>query len=151
MRDWQRRVVYLICALAVVGLGLGSRRFGDYLPGVFAEYAGDTLWALGVFLGLGCLAPQTRTVHRATVALAVSYGVEVSQLYHAPWIDTLRHTTLGALILGSGFLWSDLVCYTAGVALGAVVDHLARQYVGASSRAARSKIAAPSASEWRPS
>ena len=109
-----------------------------------------TLWALGVFLGLGCLAPHTRTVRRAIVALAVSYGVEVSQLYHAPWIDELRHTTLGALILGFGFLWSDLACYTAGVALGALVDHAVRQYVGASSRAARGANAATSASEWRP-
>ena len=150
MRDWQRRVVYLICAFTVVALGLGSRRFGGYLPGVVSEYAGDTLWALGLFLGLGCLAPHTRTVRRATVALAISYGVEVSQLYHAPWIDALRHTTLGALILGFGFLWSDLACYTAGVALGAVVDHFARQYVGVSSRAARSPIAAPPASDCRP-
>ena len=150
MRDWQRRVVYLICVFTVVALGLGSRRFGGYLPGVVAEYAGDTLWALGVFLGLGCLAPHTRTVHRAAVALAVSYAVEVSQLYHAPWIDALRHTTLGALILGFGFLWSDLGCYTAGVALGAAVDHVARQYVGPSSRAARSPISAASARESRP-
>jgi Protein of unknown function (DUF2809) len=146
----KRRVGYFICALTVVALGLGSRRFGGYLPGVIAEYAGDSLWALGVFLGLGCVAPRTRTVHRAAVALAVSYGVEVSQLYHAPWIDALRQTTLGALILGFGFLWSDLACYTAGVALGAVVDHVARPDVGASLRDARSSITATSASEGRP-
>ena len=150
MSDWQRRVVYLISALTVVALGLGSRRFGGYLPGVVAAYAGDALWALGVFLGLGCVAPRTRTGHRAVVALAVSYGVEVSQLYQAPWIDALRHTTLGALVLGFGFLWSDLACYTAGVALGAVVDHLARQYVGESSRHVGRRIAATSASKGRP-
>src|SRR5207237_49913 len=55
----------------------------------------------------------------ATVALAYSCAIEVSQLYHAPWIDAIRRTLPGALVLGYGFLWSDLVCYAAGVALGA--------------------------------
>lgn len=42
------------------------------------------------------------------------YGIELSQLYHALWIDAIRNTTLGGLIIGFGFLWSDLVCYTIG-------------------------------------
>ncbi len=34
----------------------------------------------------------------------------------------IRQTTLGGLILGFGFLWSDLVCYALGVELGVLVD-----------------------------
>ena len=44
--------------------------------------------------------------------------IEVSELYHAPWIDDIRRTFLGRMILGFGFLWSDLVCYAIGVLLG---------------------------------
>ena len=58
------------------------------------------------------------------IALAFSYLIEVSQLYHAPWIDAIRATTLGALVLGFGFLWSDIACYTVGIILGIVVDSL---------------------------
>jgi hypothetical protein len=29
--------------------------------------------------------------------------VEFSQLYHAPWIDTIRAARIGALVLGSTF------------------------------------------------
>jgi len=43
----------------------------------------------------------------------------LSQLYQPPWIHRLRDTTLGALTLGFGFKWTDLLCYAAGVALGA--------------------------------
>jgi hypothetical protein len=43
-------------------------------------------------------------------------------LYHAGWIDAIRATRLGGLILGYGFLWSDLVCYAAGVGLGAILE-----------------------------
>jgi hypothetical protein len=52
----------------------------------------------------------------------ISVLVETSQLYHAPWIDTVRSTFLGAVILGSGFLWSDLACYFVGTAGGLAVD-----------------------------
>ena len=58
------------------------------------------------------------------VALSFSYLIEVSQLYHAPWIDSIRATTLGGLVLGFGFLWSDIACYTVGVTLGFWVDSL---------------------------
>ncbi len=54
--------------------------------------------------------------------MAFSVAIELSQLYHAPWIDSIRQTTLGGLILGFGFLWSDLACYAVGVVLGVLVD-----------------------------
>ena len=108
-----------------MALGLGSRRFGTSLPTFVATYAGDTLWALTVFLVAGALSPRARMSRRAAIALAVSHGVEISQLYHAPWIDALRLTALGGLMLGFGFLWSDLACYTVGVAAGVLLERVA--------------------------
>ena len=57
-------------------------------------------------------------------ALVFSYLIEISQLYHALWIDAIRATTLGGLVLGFVFLWSDILCYTVGVLLGIIVDGL---------------------------
>src|SRR3954464_6144190 len=54
--------------------------------------------------------------------MAFSVLIEVSQLYHAPWLDSIRHTTLGGLILGYGFLWGDLACYAVGIGLGVVIE-----------------------------
>ena len=59
---------------------------------------------------------------RACIAIVSAYLVEVSQLYHAPWIDTIRQTTLGGLVLGHGFLWSDFACYSVGVTAGVVAE-----------------------------
>jgi hypothetical protein len=50
----------------------------------------------------------------ATLALALSVAVELSHLCHAPWIDSIRHTTLGGLLLGIGYFWSDVACYALG-------------------------------------
>jgi hypothetical protein len=53
--------------------------------------------------------------------MSFSIAIELSQLYHAPWIDSIRHTTLGGLILGFDFVWSDLVCYAVGVGIGVLM------------------------------
>jgi len=120
-------VAYLAATLVVVGLGLGSRRYADALPSFVATYAGDTLWALMVYLVLGVVAPSSGLLRRAGLALLISYADEVSQLFHRPWIDAIRSTTLGGLILGYGFLWSDLACYTVGVAAGVSIDYWIRR------------------------
>ena len=106
----------------VVPFGLASRRYAALLPEFLAEYAGDTLWAVMAFLGFGFIFRRWSILRVSATALLFSYAVEISQLYHAPWIDTVRHTWLGGLILGFGFLWSDILCYTVGVMLGAAVE-----------------------------
>lgn len=121
------RLSYFIAGCLVVALGLAARRYAAVLPVFLAEYAGDTLWALMVFVGIGFLAPRWSSFRVAVVALVVSYSVEVSQLYHAPWIDALRDTRIGGQVLGFGFLWSDIACYTVGVALGITLETLARK------------------------
>ena len=110
-------------ALTVV-LGLGSRRYAAALPELVGEYAGDTLWATAVYWLGAILLPRARTAAHAAGAFGFALLIEVSQLYHAPWIDAVRATRPGALVLGYGFLWSDLVCYAAGVALAVAVDVL---------------------------
>ena len=106
----------------MVALGLASRRYAALLPEFFAEYSGDTLWALMAFLTVGFVFPRWSTLCVSAAALAISYAVEMSQLYHEPWIDNVRRTWLGGLVLGYGFLWSDILCYTVGVTLGAALE-----------------------------
>jgi hypothetical protein len=94
------------------------------LQGFIAAHAGDTLWALAAFLGIGLILPRASTQTIAMLAMAFSVAIELSQLYHAPWIDSIRHTTLGGLILGFGFVWSDLICYAVGVGLGLAIENI---------------------------
>ena len=115
-------IAWLALILVVVLLGLGSRRFGPHLPGFVAAYAGDTLWATAAFLVIGLVLPRASTWAVALLAMSFSVLVEVGQLYHAPWIDTIRRTTLGGLVLGFDFVWSDLSCYAVGVGLGILIE-----------------------------
>lgn len=107
-----------------IALGLASRRLGPSLPRFVSAYAGDTLWAFVVFFGVGFVWPGAPTRRVALAAMGVSTLVEVSQLWHAQWIDAIRQTTPGALVLGRGFVWSDLICYAAGVGLGVAINSI---------------------------
>ncbi|MBC8140309.1 MAG: DUF2809 domain-containing protein [Armatimonadetes bacterium] len=116
--DGRNRVLYAGFVASTVAIGLASRRFGDTLPTFIAAYLPDALYALMVFLLAGLIFPKSGTVRVALAALLFCYAIEASQLYQAPWINAVRQTRLGGLVLGFGFLWSDILCYTVGVAAG---------------------------------
>ena len=121
----RRNRITLACALAaVILLGLGARRFPGLLPAFLGKYPGDALWALAVMIGWGMVWPRASTTGLATLALATSCAVEFSQLWKVPWLDDIRHTTIGHLVLGSGFAWPDLVAYAVGVVIGVGLDRI---------------------------
>jgi hypothetical protein len=108
--------------VATIVLGLASRKFRTYLPPLLAAYAGDTLWALVVYLGVGLLLPRRRLGQQAVIASAFCLFIESSQLWQPHWLNALRRTTLGGLSLGYGFLWGDLICYAVGILTGISLD-----------------------------
>ena len=118
----RNRLWYFVAGCTVVALGLSSRTYAGLLPEILARYSGDTLYATMIFIGFGFLFPRWRSFRVAVVSLLVCYAIELSQLYHAPWIDDIRRTRAGGLVLGYGFLWSDLLCYTIGVTLALLVE-----------------------------
>lgn len=116
------RLRYLALALGTMLLGLASRSKEIPLPEFMATYAGDTLWALLVFWLVRGLKPSLSPLLCAFIAIGFSFLIEFSQLYNAPWIDGIRSTTLGGLVLGFGFMPSDLLCYCLGVFIGYLLD-----------------------------
>ncbi|HYO74456.1 MAG TPA: DUF2809 domain-containing protein [Archangium sp.] len=118
------RVLLLPLMGLVVALGLGSRSAAArlHLPRFVTDYAGDALWTVMVYLCLVFILPRLSVRRAAVSALGLSVLVELSQLLHTPWLDALRAHRLGALVLGRGFLASDLVCYAVGAGLAAGTD-----------------------------
>jgi len=116
------RPLYIILSVLVIAAGLLWRSRFLPLPTFLTKYGGDALWALLIFVGLGFVFNKASTQRLAFGALCFSWAVEFSQLYHAPWIDMIRSTLPGRLILGSTFNWPDLPAYAFGIAIGAVVE-----------------------------
>jgi hypothetical protein len=87
-------------------------------------FIGDVLWALMVYFIVRFLFIH-KSIKTATIySLLFCYAIEFSQLYKAPWIDNLRHTLFGRLVLGETFLWGDLLSYTVGIVIGILLDRL---------------------------
>lgn len=116
------RLVYAACVSAAVLLGLGSRKFGELLPSFIADHAGDALWAAMIYFGWRTLFPLGSKGAAALISLAFSCGIELSQTIQVEWLDRIRQTTLGALVLGRGFLLIDLLRYAAGIAAACLLD-----------------------------
>jgi len=95
--------------VAVIICGLLSRKYPVLLPAFLGKYPGDALWAVMVYLACAFLRPAAATSGLAASALAISYLDELSQLYQAPWINAIRATTAGHLVLGSAFSWYDML------------------------------------------
>ncbi|MGD6888015.1 DUF2809 domain-containing protein [Bacillus mobilis] len=127
MKTKRNRLLYALFTIVVIILGLSSRKLAFVLPQLLNDYLGDALWALMIFTGFGFLFPKIETKKLAFISLLFCYGIELSQWYHAEWIDNIRATTLGGLVLGYGFLWSDLVAYTIGVGVGFLFEFILRK------------------------
>lgn len=110
------RMAYLTATALVVVVGLLSRRCG-WMP----TCVGDGLWAVMMFCLWRTVAAGWSLWGVALAALSTCYAVELSQLITWPWLCDLRNTTLGHLVLGQGFLPTDLVAYTLGVAVAYAV------------------------------
>lgn len=118
----RKRERYFIYIVVVMILGISSRHFYNDLPKWLSLYIGDVLWGLMIFFIIGFLFKEKSSRYVAIISVIFSISIEISQLYHAPWIDNIRKTTIGGLVLGYGFLWSDIICYIVGITFGAILE-----------------------------
>lgn len=122
------RIAYLIALVITIFLGLASRKWSLLLPSFIAQNAGDMLWAMMVYFGFRLLLVRKCTFTAIWLSFLFSFGIEISQLYQEDWINQIRGTTLGALVLGKGFLVEDLVRYTVGIIIATVLDKMALKF-----------------------
>lgn len=121
--DMTKRTTYFLLIPLIIILGLASRKFSAPSSWVFL-YLGDVLWATLFYFIYRFLFIHKTFLTNTLITITWCFVIEFSQLYQSDWINTIRTTTLGALILGSGFLWTDLGCYIIGVGLGLAIDRI---------------------------
>lgn len=125
----RNRLLYGSMIIIIIILGLYSRKIDNIIPKVLNIYLGDTLWALMIFIIFGFIFSSLETKKVGLTGISFCYIIELSQLYHSNWIDTIRQTTLGGLVLGYGFLWSDLLAYTIGIGIGLTIELLYKKKI----------------------
>lgn len=120
------RLLYVLLGALVTATGLLWRSGLLPLSSFVSKYGGDALWALLVFVGFGFLFPRASTLRITVISFCFAWAIEFSQLYHAPWLDSIRSTKPGHLVLGSTFNAPDLLAYALGILLGALAENTYR-------------------------
>jgi hypothetical protein len=115
------RIPGLIGMLAAAGLGLGSRLPWIHDLPVIGPYGGDAAWTMAACAGIRTLAPSMPILRVTVLGYLASVAVECSQLVQADWLNAIREHPIGALLIGRGFLWSDLAAYAGGAVVFALI------------------------------
>ena len=109
----QRKIlVSLIGIIVLIPLGLYSRHL-KWIP----EETGDALWAMMVFCLWRIILVKQSLRLVAIISLTHSFLVEFSQILRWSWLVSFRSTFIGHMMLGQGFLWTDLLAYLIGILL----------------------------------
>lgn len=113
----RKRLLYVGLIFLIILLGLVSRQVA-----AIPLSTGDALWAMMIFFIVRFCLINANIRSIAWIGLLICYLVEFSQLYQEVWINNIRQTVLGHLILGQGFLWTDLVAYAVGILIAYFLD-----------------------------
>ncbi len=105
-------LVSLIGIIVLIPLGLYSRHL-KWIP----EETGDALWAMMVFCLWRIILVKQSLRLVAIISLTHSFLVEFSQILRWSWLVSFRSTFIGHMMLGQGFLWTDLLAYLIGILL----------------------------------
>ncbi|MEO0475827.1 MAG: DUF2809 domain-containing protein [Planctomycetota bacterium] len=122
----KRRFLYLAIALSVIPLGLISRSLRGNADsstplGFITTYLGDTLWAVMFFFIFAAIRLRWKSWTLGVLTLTFTLVIEVSQLYHGEPLATLRSFTPARFLLGTNFLWSDVICLIVGSTLATLI------------------------------
>ncbi len=121
-KRFKTRLLYICAIVVLIVLGLVSRK-AAFVP----ENVGDALWAMVMYCCWRIVLVRRLPYIAAVCALVTSFAVEFSQLIKCGWLVRVRSTTIGHLLLGQGFLWSDLIAYTVGIAAALLCTMAARK------------------------
>lgn len=114
-----RRFALMGLILATIFVGLASR--SRWVPELIYPYIGDMFYAVMFFFITAFLWPKKKAFHLFIISTLFCFLIECSQLIQTDGLNEIRQTRLGGLVLGFGFLWSDLISYTVGGFLGFAV------------------------------
>ena len=119
----KKRLVYTVIIILTIVTGLLVRIKKEWFPDVVNLYLGDALYAFMMYYIVSFVFVKKKMKFRGLYSLIICYIIEFNQLYQADWINTIRQTIPGKLILGSGFLDTDLLAYLLGVVAALCVDY----------------------------
>lgn len=117
-RSWLKyRIALLLGVLAIAPLGYVVR-FSGFGPIWLQDGAGSVAYEI-FWIFLVALFLSTTSPFRIAVGVCLATcALEFLQLWQPPWLQALRATLPGRLVLGNTFTWPDFFSYALGSLIG---------------------------------
>ena len=114
MKIKEGRITTLLFLLFIVPLGFYTKFYSgpahvwvnNSLGGFFYEI----FWVLFVFL----IFPKAKPLNIAILIFMTTCAIEFLQLWHPPFLESIRGHFIGRTILGNSFNWGDFPYYFVG-------------------------------------
>ena len=116
------RAHYFIGIILTIGLGLLSRKT-SFIP----LFIGDLLYAIMIYWIIRFFSPSLLKHKSALIALSICFIIEILQLLDLPIFVYAKAHPFLRLIVGQGFLWTDLLAYTGGILFAVLLDRILRK------------------------
>lgn len=115
---WPMRLALLLSIGIIVPLGYWVRFTPTdewaWLHDALGSVAYETFWILLILL----VWPQGSIAKAAVAVFVATCALEVLQLWQPPFLQALRATLPGRLVLGNTFSWADFPAYAVGSFVG---------------------------------
>lgn len=112
-----KRITCFLLFAFCIWLALTTRSHASFFHPLIVQYGGDVIWAASFLFLLRGIFIRKREWKLALICFALGVLDEFSQLLYFDWIVAIRQTYIGRLMLGVGFLWSDIICYAIGTVI----------------------------------
>lgn len=120
---WKRQLAlsFVIVALIVAGYWL---RFYAPIDPAWRDRSGGTTYVIFWILTYALIRPKAPALPVALIVLSITCCLEFLQQWHPSWLEAIRRTLPGRLVLGTTFDWSDFPPYFVGALIGFLVMRL---------------------------
>jgi len=86
-------------------------------------YGGDVLVGILIYCFVKSFV-NTPVVPTALIVLVFCYAIEILQYFNYVQLLGLQNVKLARIVLGIGFSWIDMLCYTAGMLIVILVERI---------------------------
>lgn len=87
-------------------------------------YGGDVLVGILIYCCVKSFL-NTPVMQTALTVLAFCYAIEIGQYFHYVELLGLQNSKLARIVMGVGFSWMDMLCYTAGMLIVLLTERIA--------------------------
>jgi hypothetical protein len=90
---------------------------------IIRPYGGDFLVVILIYCTVKSFF-NTPVLPAAIGVLLFAYLIEVSQYHHLVYLLGLGNNKMARIIMGTGFSWVDMLCYTLGIGLVVLIEKI---------------------------